>query len=320
MKSLQYLLVILQVNNLILLSQSIGLSFLKSTDGRETAPVSYQHAGPDLACEIISLRDRQYLQDQLDVFNILREFSELTKDLDVRNRQYGWDSTINNAINQTAKQFKIGKDFWQLATTDIPWQLGEGTRFSLLDTDLGTNAVSLTAEEQILSRHPRYANSVLVRALFQCYHRADGELPSDTSSSVLNPLLAGYVLTMSPTAGINFLDRNMLQDIQVRPGTRAAVDDTSFVGAFMKRYCTSGTKHWPAKTPEWFIVDMITQLLITPHSLATGRTVPEIQNAYLPLVRDLVGKCSFASCHSLIGIENQARRRLSATRVGESCS
>ena len=137
-------------------------------------PVSYDHAGPDLACEVITLRDRQYLQDQLDVFNILRKIPDLTTDLDRDNRRFPWDSDMHEDIRRTAKQFKIGTDFWQLGTTDIPWQLGEGTRFSLLDTDLGTNAVSLTVEEQQLSRHPRYENSVLVRALFQCYHRADG--------------------------------------------------------------------------------------------------------------------------------------------------
>jgi len=93
---------------------------------------------------------------------------------------------------------------------------------------------------------------------------------------------------MSPTAGISFLDRTILQEIQMRPGTRAANEEASFIGDYMNRYSKSGTNNWPTKTPEWFIVDMLTQLLITPHSLPTGRTVPEIQNAYLPLVRELV--------------------------------
>ncbi len=156
--------------NVLPIFQSTRRSFLHGS-----GPLSYQHAGPDLACEVISLRDRQYLQDQLDVFNILRDFQDLTAILDEDNRRKGWDSSINEDIYRTAKQFNIGTDFWQLGTTDIPWQLGEGTRSSLLDTDLGTNAVSSTIEEQLLSRHPRYANSVLVRALFQCYHRPDGK-------------------------------------------------------------------------------------------------------------------------------------------------
>ena len=128
-----------------------------------------------MACEVITLRDKQYLQDQLDVFNILREDPDLTRLLDQDNRHFPWDSDMHEDIKRTAKQYDIGTDFWQLGTTDVPWQLGEGTRFSLLDTDLGTNAVSLNIEEQQLSRHPRFENAILVRALLQCYHRADGK-------------------------------------------------------------------------------------------------------------------------------------------------
>ena len=99
---------------------------------------------------------------------------------------------------------------------------------------------------------------------------------------------------MSPTAGISFLDRAFLQEVRTRPGTRAANDEMSFIRSFMTKYHKAGTKSWPAKTSEWFIVNMLTQLQITPHSLPTGRTIPEIQNAYLPLVRDLVSPCLIA--------------------------
>ena len=160
------------------MAQSLVDSF--TNQGNIQAPPSaplviYSQAGADLACEITSLREKQYLQDQLDVFNILRKFEKLTTELDAENRNRGWDSSINKNIERTAAQYRIGTDFWQLGTTDIPWQLGEGTRFGLLDTDLGTNAVATTVEEQFLSRHPRYADATLVRALFQCYHRTDGK-------------------------------------------------------------------------------------------------------------------------------------------------
>ena len=105
---------------------------------------------------------------------------------------------------------------------------------------------------------------------------------------------------MSPTAGVSFLERAALQNIQQKPGTRVADDMNSFLGNFIRKYSESGsspcgTQTWPVKSAEWFIVDMLTQLLITPHGSATGRTVPEIQNAYLPLVRDLVSvsQCTF---------------------------
>lgn len=36
----------------------------------------------------------------------------------------------------------------------VPWQLGEGTCTTLLDTDIGTNPPASSIEEQVLSRHP----------------------------------------------------------------------------------------------------------------------------------------------------------------------
>ena len=240
-----------------------------------------------MGCEVTSLRDRQYLQDQLDTFNILREDPELSSELDKENEEHDWFSSLNENADDIARQYNIGKDFWQHGTTDIPWQLGEGTRFSLLDTDLGTNAVALTVDDRILSRHERYANSVLVRALFQCYYRTDGEHTSEYVSLPLNSSLdVGLVLTMSPISGISYLDRAALHNIQANPGTRAAKDKASFIRTFMDKYSSSGTADWPCKSPEYFIVDMLTELLPTPLSL---RTVPEIQKAYLPLVRELVG-------------------------------
>lgn len=64
--------------------------------------------------------------------------------------------------------------FWDLAKTEITWQLSEGVKSSLLDTDVFTNPVARKIEGQLLGRHARYENSVLVRDLFQCFHRSDG--------------------------------------------------------------------------------------------------------------------------------------------------
>lgn len=66
---------------------------------------------------------------------------------------------------------QVESDFWNLAVTDIPWQLGEGVKSSLLDTDLFSNPVAGNVEKQLLSRHPRYKHAVLVRDLFQCIHK-----------------------------------------------------------------------------------------------------------------------------------------------------
>lgn len=100
--------------------------------------------------------------------------------------------------------------------------------------------------------------------------------------------ILGFVLTLSPLAGIGMVDKRTLQDIQSRPGTRAARDDTSFIGSFMDRYAASGTAGWPTKSTLWFVVMLLTELLATPRKNSSGIPVPSIQRAYIPTVRDLV--------------------------------
>ncbi|KAL8670641.1 MAG: hypothetical protein Q9168_004835 [Polycauliona sp. 1 TL-2023] len=230
--------------------------------------VRHHHAGRDLSCEATSLRDRQYLQDQLDVFNILRSQNSLMDDFDVRSPSRN-EPEVNWSMKKMAKMYDIGTSFWHLCLTDIPWQLGEGTRTSLLDADLGINPASTTVQDQFLSRHPSYENAVLVRSLFQCYHRP------------------GYVLTMSPLAGINYLNKTNMQDLQFRTGSRAANDHASFINSFMRRYRETGTALWPIKSTEWFVLELLTQLLVTPCQSRSSKSIPGIQNAYIPSAREL---------------------------------
>ena len=96
------------------------------------SPVAYYgYTGPDLSCEIMSLRDKQYLQDQLDVFNILRDFDSLMDDFDIRSISWSDGSArhgMQEELETTAMNFDVGTTFWHSTLTDIPWQLGEGTR------------------------------------------------------------------------------------------------------------------------------------------------------------------------------------------------
>ncbi|KAL8635876.1 MAG: hypothetical protein Q9228_006677, partial [Teloschistes exilis] len=251
---------------------NIRQSFIRAGIDTDRPAAWYEHAGPDLSCEATSLRDRQYLQDQLDVFNILRDFGSLMNEFDVRSRSSKaptMQSDLREELKLTADNYDVGTSYWHQTITDIPWQLGEGTRTSLLDTDLGVNPASTLVQEQFLSRHPSYENAVLVRSLFQCYHRE------------------GFVLTLSPLAGVGMVDKRTLREMQSRPGTRAARDDTSFLGSFMDKYAASGTAGWPTKSTLWFVVMLLTELLATPRKNSSGIPVPSMQRAYIPTIRDL---------------------------------
>ena len=48
----------------------------------------------------------------------------------------------------------------------------------------------------------------------------------------------------------------------------------------------------PLKAVRWLMVSLIIELMITPNN-DRAKDVPEIQHAYLPIVRDLVSKSSF---------------------------
>ncbi|KAL8886076.1 MAG: hypothetical protein Q9215_006164 [Flavoplaca cf. flavocitrina] len=220
-----------------LVNENITDAFVNAGTQTKSPVVRYVNAGRDLSCEATSLREKQYLQDQLDVFNILRGFDSLMDDFDIHSKSRTEEQLaqpkMNRRMKSMAKMYDLGTSFWHLCLTDIPWQLGEGTRTSLLDADLG------------------------------------------------------FVLTMSPLAGVNYLNKNNLQEIQSRPGTRAANDRPSFIRFFMQKYRQSGTTQWPIKSTEWFVVELLTQLLITPCHSSWSAPVPGIQNAYAPAVREL---------------------------------
>ena len=63
----------------------------------------------------------------------------------------------------------------------------------------------------------------------------------------------------------------------------------AYVIEFLREeYKVRGSQDWPSRSAAWLLVRLMTKLMCVPHGRHSGRTVPEIQKAYLPLVRDLV--------------------------------
>ena len=108
----------------------------------------------------------------------------------------------------------------------------------------------------------------------------------------------GFILTMSPTAGISFPDISLPEVIQKPPNAGAEGESLNVLEYLRNAYHGTGTDTWPAKTAEWFVVRLITKVLVVPHGLHSGSTIPEIQKAYLPLVRDLVCRRGFLGKHA----------------------
>jgi len=115
------------------------------------------------------------LQDQLDVFNILCSFPTLTSTLDNLNLGEHEYSPLHDDIEGKYFHLDIGRGFWDMVRADLPWQLSEGTRASIHDTDIGTNPPALSIEAPMLPRHPKYEGAVFVRDPLQCLPRSDGK-------------------------------------------------------------------------------------------------------------------------------------------------
>lgn len=65
---------------------------------------------------------------------------------------------------------------------------------------------------------------------------------------------------------------------------------SSVLTSIYQRFSSGGTKRWPTKSVEWLLIYIITEFQSTPNTLFGRGTVPEIQDAYRPVVRDLVGQ------------------------------
>lgn len=133
------------------------------------------NADRGLSTEILSIKPQQYLQDQLDVFNILSSFPGLTSTLDNLNLGENVRSPLLNEVLRRDKYLDVRSGFWNMVRTDLPWQLNEGANASIDDTDILTNPPALSISAQMLARHPKYKGGVLVKSPLRCLHRTDGK-------------------------------------------------------------------------------------------------------------------------------------------------
>ena len=240
-------------------------------------------------CEILNFRERQYLQDQVDVFNILRDVPTLRQKLDSASWAKDRNDNLLIDIQWRAKQGGTASGFWDLARSDLPGQLTEGAGDPPLDPNMQPTP---EIDEQMLSRHKMYADAVLVRDSFQCFPRRDGKCLCTLQSTIAKSVL-GMLLTMSPANGIHNLDKDALQILRTPPN--AGIHDREYhileslryrgsrIGCFDFRFTD-----WSAPNTECLMLAILVTLQWTPTDPQPGKGVSEIQGPYVPIVRDLV--------------------------------
>ena len=97
----------------------------------------------------------------------------------------------------------------------------------------GLRPIVRHVDKQTLSSHPFYANSQLVRNPFRSFHRSDG-----------------FLLTLSPMAGVNYLDKNFDRHLAEPIDAMFDNDDASAVGHVYQAFASQGTASWHRRTVE----------------------------------------------------------------------
>ena len=161
--------------------------------------------------------------------------------------------------------------YWNMAASDMPWQLSEGIAMGGFGGPTeGLKPVGRHIEKQTLASHPFFRKAQLVRDPFRTFHRGDG-----------------YLLTLSPMAGVNFLDKNLMQHLSEPVDAMFDNDQASAVGHVFNAFAEGGTNTWHRRTVEWFLVYLLSEVGCTPHVIRQGYNAPPMESAYSVVIQDL---------------------------------
>lgn len=234
----------------------------------------FEHAGrsgwPYLETEILNFRHRENFQEMRDVYLLLHDNKKLHEDLNESTWKADQNASLRSDIDWRADHLAMQPTFWNLVDSDMPWQLSEGLAMGSLGPRDGLRPVSRHVDRQIISSHPFYKDAQLVRSPFRTFHRSDG-----------------FLLTLSPMAGVNYLDKNFRRHLAEPIDTIFDNDDASAVGHIFQAFADQGTSTWHRRNVEWFLVYMLTEVGVTPHNLRQGCNAPSFESAYSTVIQDL---------------------------------
>lgn len=97
------------------------------------------------------------------------------------------------------------------------------------------------------------------------------------------------------------MDPSLSKRLEVPVASTLRNASTSALTSIHQRFSSGGTTRWPLKSVEWLLIYIITEFESTPNTSFGRGAIPEIQNAYRPVVRDLVGRpCCIQSTFRLL--------------------
>ena len=225
---------------------------------------------PYLDTEILNLRSRDGFQEMRDVYLLLKDLPGF----DTKLEKHIWDgennASLQSDIDWRANHLGTQASYWNLTASDMPWQMMEGMAMVGYGPTEGLKPIGREVERQSISKHPFYRGAQLVRNPFRTFHRDDG-----------------FLLTLSPMAGVNYLDKHLNRHMSEPPDTVFYNDDASAVGHVYQAFADQGSATWHRRTVEWFLIYLLTEVGCTPHTIRQGGNAPSIEAAYTTIIQDL---------------------------------
>ncbi|KAL8945436.1 MAG: hypothetical protein Q9211_000039 [Gyalolechia sp. 1 TL-2023] len=225
---------------------------------------------PYLETEVLNMRSHKNFQEMRDVYLILSNLTELDEKLDHSSFKNNHNPSLQSDIQWRAGHRAMSAGYWSLVASDMPWQLDEGLAMGIRGPLEGLQPIARHVDPQMLSAHPFYKDSHLVRNVFRCFHRSDGIL-----------------LTMSSMAGVNFLDKKLSEHLSEPVHAIFDNENASAPGYVFSAFADQGTTTWHRRTVEWFLTYLITEVGVTPHAQRQGFNAPDLPVAYQAVIQDL---------------------------------
>jgi hypothetical protein len=64
--------------------------------------------------------------------------------------------------------------------------------------------------------------------------------------------------------------------------------EASVIGHAFEAFADSGTSHWGHATAEWFIIYLLTEAAVTPHTIRHGNTTLSYLQGFVAIAKELV--------------------------------
>lgn len=131
---------------------------------------------PYLEVEQFDVRSTTGIQDSRDLLRILKSDDKFKTRLDDGIFVGDGNDNLRKDVEWRAEYVGKTVNFWDLAEADLPWQLSDGSQFSMNGPSEGIRTTRLEQVAQSLTRHPQYKDAYLARNPLRCFHRDDGNL------------------------------------------------------------------------------------------------------------------------------------------------